>query len=161
MTAPEKPLDDGTENILKFAKRAKPCPDCKRSGYVTRYPVGKQPCTTCKGIGVVDGGEPTPGQIGLVGAAKEALLTSKPEPVAEKCPTCGKKYAGDDSDATESMLIANGQRCNCKPVAPVRKWGPKDEVGKLGPGEMFNDGGMLYFEDLSPEVQDALNGRNG
>lgn len=33
----------------------------------------------------------------------------------------------------------------------------KTEVGKLGPGEMFNEGGMLYFEDLSPEIQALIN----
>ena len=31
------------------------------------------------------------------------------------------------------------------------------EVGKLGPGEMFNEGGIICFGDLSPEIQTIIN----
>ena len=56
---------------------------------------------------------------------KEALLTSKPEP-----------------------------------VAPVRKWEADVVVGELGLEEYGLHGcATIYVKDLSPEVQDALNGR--
>ncbi|MDE2099491.1 MAG: hypothetical protein KGL39_19725 [Patescibacteria group bacterium] len=38
----------------------------------------------------------------------------------------------------------------------AREWKDDDEVGKLGPGEMFDEGGMIYLRDLSPEVQAIL-----
>lgn len=34
--------------------------------------------------------------------------------------------------------------------------GPKTEIGEIGPGEMFDEGGMIYLEDLFPEFQTAL-----
>jgi hypothetical protein len=92
----------------------------------------------------------------------QALLTSKPEPVAQpehKFDKIRQDSRGLDYRECSVCGMPEGLQELCITVAPVRKWGPKDEVGKLGPGEMFNDGGMLYFEDLSPEVQDALNGR--
>jgi hypothetical protein len=64
------------------------------------------------------------------------------------------EIATDEMKLIQALLTSKPE-----PVAPVRKWEAEDEVGKLGPGEMFDEGGMIYFQDLSPEVQDALRGR--
>lgn len=59
-------------------------------------------------------------------------------------------------DWPEPMVPNPVQQFPSPQPEPSGKWGPEDEVGQLGPGEMFNEGGMIYFSDLSPEVQAAL-----
>ena len=39
---------------------------------------------------------------------------------------------------------------------PSLELGPDTEVGKLGPGEMFDEGGMIYLRDLDEKYQQAL-----
>ena len=60
------------------------------------------------------------------------------------------------------LNAAHGQA----PVAPVRKWEAEDVVGEIvfhESSSVLGDDGErsidVRFEDLSPEVQDALNGR--
>ena len=105
--------------------------------------------------------------------AEKALLTSKPEPVAkpeEKCAVClgaGFLYGAREGDPGEWMQVKvscdNCQGTGKAPVAPVRKWEADTVVGKHVLRRADELGGIkaveLKFRDLSPEVQDALNGR--
>ncbi len=91
--------------------------------------------------------------------AREALLTSKPEPVAPICEKCGDKgwYYKMTGGGPGESLDKNKVEClECKPVAPVRKWEADDAVGWFQQGL---EEGKVCFRDLSPEVQDALSGR--
>ncbi len=46
---------------------------------------------------------------------------------------------------------------NVAPVAPVRKWEAENVVGGQGPyvRGLRGEDSRVYFQDLSPEVQDA------
>ena len=80
---------------------------------------------------------------------KQALLTSKPEPVAQ----------GHDGNCVPVITPDDGWKCDCgyAPVAPVRKWEADVAVGELGLEEYGLHGcATIYVKDLSPEAQDAM-----
>ena len=60
---------------------------------------------------------------------------------------------GEIDKLTQDALLTSKP----EPVAPVRKWEAKEYVGLTAKyhGQTY----AVYFEDLLPEVQDALNGR--
>ena len=92
---------------------------------------------------------------------KEALLTSKPEPVAtlaHKFIKIRQDSRGLDYRECSVCGMPEGLSELCLPVAPVRKWKAEDVVGYFS----FTKDGFRHqvlYETLSPEVQDALNGR--
>ena len=93
----------------------------------------------------------------------QALLTSKPEPVAPICEKCGDKgwYYKMTGGGPGESLDKNKVEClECKPVAPVRKWKAGEVVGERRCSNPDCHTTLhVFMHNLSPEVQDALNGR--
>ena len=80
--------------------------------------------------------------------AREALLTSKPEPVAQ----------GHDGNCVPVRTPDDGWKCDCgyAPVAPVRKWAKEDIIGHCGQCDAD-----VEVHHTFAEVQDALNRKGG
>ena len=77
--------------------------------------------------------------------AKQALLTSKPEPVAQ----------GHDGNCVPVRTPDDGWQCDCgyAPVAPVRKWAKEDIIGHCGQCDAD-----VEVHHTFAEVQAALSG---
>ena len=98
----------------------------------------------------------------------EYLLVRLDEENADDC-DCGTDEPGSCVICRAKAVLSGGgdERWEKEaPVAPVRKWEPQDIVGEI----VFHESSSILdddseksvdvrFEDLSPEVQDALKGR--
>ena len=92
----------------------------------------------------------------------EYLLVRLEEENADDC-DCGTDEPGSCVICRAKAVLSGGGDDRWEkeaPVAPVRKWEADVVVGELGLEEYGLHGcATIYVKDLSPEVQDALNGR--